>query len=133
MAPDRSLRRVLSPAEGQATPLMAVGLVLAALAALALVREGGVVIDAARARTAADAAALAGAADGPEAAAALARANGGEILAVEVTGSDAVVRVRVGEAVAEARARRDGEWCRREDFATGAISYTRPPCRSSPG
>ncbi len=46
--------------EGQALPLMAVVLMVAAVAVLLAAHLGGVVVDRARARTAADAAALAG-------------------------------------------------------------------------
>ena len=60
----------------------------------------------ARARTAADAAALAGAAEGEDAARRLAAANGGEVvLRSPVRGDEVVVRVRVGDVEAEARAR----------------------------
>ena len=54
--------------------------------------------------TAADAAALAGAAEGPQAAAELARVNGSASDVVEGTVGDATVTVRVGDAHAVARA-----------------------------
>lgn len=59
----------------------------------------------ARAQAAADAAALAGAVDGEAAARAVAAANGAEVEAVGRQAGDAWVRVRVGRATAEARAR----------------------------
>jgi outer membrane lipoprotein SlyB len=83
--------------------------VLAAFVALALGRAGGVAVDGARARTAADAAALAGAAEGRAAAARLAAANGAELLAYEPHGRDVVVTVRVGRVTEQARARREGD------------------------
>ncbi len=118
---------------GQATPLVAVALVLAVVVVLALIAGGSVALDAARARTAADAAALAGAAEGPRAARDLAEANGGRLLDLSVTGEEVEVEVAVGRATARARARREGTWCRPEAIAGAAISYTSRPCPSSPG
>ncbi len=103
---------------------------LAGLAALALVAHGGRVVDAARARTAADAAALAGAADGRSAADRLAAANGGRVTSYRAEGDDVVVAVVVGEATARARASRDGTWC---GLTGPGIPYTPGPCPSSPG
>jgi outer membrane lipoprotein SlyB len=62
------------------------------------------VIDAASARTAADAAALAGAVDGRSAASRLATENGAELVAFQHIGDDVVVTVRVGRATVSARA-----------------------------
>jgi uncharacterized membrane protein len=118
---------------GQATVLVAAGLVLAALVLLAVVGAGSVTLDGARARTAADAAALAGAAEGPDAAAALARANGGRLVALRTDGTGVIVTVAVGRARATARAQRDGTWCHTEGSSGGRISYTEPPCPSTPG
>jgi hypothetical protein len=92
---------------GQATPLVAAVVVFAAIVAFALVRAGGVAVDGARARTAADAAALAGAADGRPAAARLAAANGGRLVRYRAVGDDVVVEVAVGRVTARARARHD--------------------------
>jgi hypothetical protein len=79
-------------------------LVAMALTAVALVARLGVAADdAARARTAADAAALAGAIDGRRTAAEIAAANGGELLEFVRQGS--VVEVVVGVNAARARAR----------------------------
>jgi hypothetical protein len=75
------------------------------VALLTLVPVAGALDERARARTAADAAALAGAADGTEAAQRLATANGGELLEMHGDGGEVVVRVRVGEVEAYARAR----------------------------
>ena len=90
---------------GQALPLV-IG--VAAVIATLIVGVGwyaGTVIDAARARTAADAAALAGVVDHDRAAAAsAARSNGGELVSFDEIGPDVIVSVRVGRAVARARA-----------------------------
>lgn len=95
---------------GQATPLVAV-LVLLACGVVLLIAHLGQAADArARAQTAADAAALAGAADGEDAARATAAANGAVVEVVRREGGDAWVRVRVGRATAEARAR--ASWAR---------------------
>jgi hypothetical protein len=89
---------------GQAVPLVIAVVALAALAVVTLGRFAVGTVDAARARTAADAAALAGAADGRAAAASVARDNGGTLVSFTPAGDDVIVRVRVGQAVAEARA-----------------------------
>ena len=62
------------------------------------------VIDAARARTAADAGALAGVVGGRAEAARLVAANGGELVSWAQHGRAVTVAVRVGDAVATARA-----------------------------
>lgn len=103
----RSARRAhRRPAErGQVTPLVAVVVLFVALVALGLARLGGGAVDAARARTAADAAALAGAAEGRAAAEELAAANGARLIGYQALGSDVMVTVEVGEAHVRARAR----------------------------
>ena len=68
---------------------------------MALVPAGRALEDRARARTAADAAALAGAAEGEAAARRLAAANGGRLVEFRREGDEVVVRVRVGVAAAE--------------------------------
>jgi hypothetical protein len=92
-------------------PLVAVVVTLCGVLAYGVARLGADAVSAARARTAADAAALAGAAD-PDAVAAVARANGAEVVRVEVgvgpDGRDVRVHVRMldgsgAEAVARAR------------------------------
>jgi hypothetical protein len=72
----------------------------------ALAQFGGAVLDRSAARAAADAAALGSLSGGRTAAAALARANGGEVVAwTRGPGAHEVtVTVRVGDAVAVARA-----------------------------
>jgi hypothetical protein len=87
---------------GQVVPLVAVVVVLVGVLCLALGRLGGSAATVTRAHTAADAAALAGAAGGEGAARSLAVANGGRVVTYrEVDGEVEVV-------VAVADARRDG-------------------------
>jgi hypothetical protein len=90
---------------GQATPLAAAMMAIALVALLGLVPAARAVAERARARTAADAAALAGAVDGESAARDLAVANGGDLLDFTSEGDEVVVRVRVGHVDAYARAR----------------------------
>ncbi len=73
-----------------------------------LVALGNLVGERTRAQTAADAAALAGAARGRAAAASLAAANDGELERYAADGAEVEVTVRVGDARATSRARR--EW-----------------------
>ena len=84
--------------------LVSVVIALGALLAAGGAEFAGDVIDAARARTAADAAALASVRDGRDAGAAIAAANGGTIVEWDHVGDDVIVTVRVGDAVATARA-----------------------------
>jgi hypothetical protein len=84
--------------------LLAAVVVLAATALVGLGLLGQRTTQAARARTAADAAALAGTLDGEAGARRLAAANGGTVVAFHVLGDDVVVTVVVGAARATARA-----------------------------
>ena len=93
---------------GQATPLAAALLAIVVVAMVGLVPDGRVLADRAAARTAADAAALAAAAEGEGAARTLAADNGAELLEYRRDGAEVVVRVRVGDADAWARARSTG-------------------------
>ena len=102
---------------GQAAPLMVVMLLVLTVAVAVTVETGRFLDESARARTAADAAALAGAAAGRTEAAVLAAANGGLLLSYseqETAGdSDALlvtVAVQVGRASQTARAERLVEW-----------------------
>jgi len=102
---------------GQAAPLMVVMLLVLMVAVVATVEIGQLLDESARARTAADAAALAGAAAGRQEAAALAAANGGLLLSYaeqEAAGDiDALlvtVEVQVGRVSRTARAERVVEW-----------------------
>src|SRR5436305_13453695 len=88
-------------------PVLAV-LVLAAGGAIVLLgRIGGGAVDRASARTAADAAALAGAAEGQPAASSVAAADGGRIETYRELGMETELRVTVGRATPVARARRE--------------------------
>jgi outer membrane lipoprotein SlyB len=91
---------------GQVTPLVAVLVLAAALAVVVLGQLGGRAVERAQARTAADAAALAGAADGHEAATAVARRNQAQLIAWNDDGTFVEVEVIVGDARAHARAER---------------------------
>ena len=102
---------------GQAAPLMIVLLFVVMVAVVATAEIGRLLNESAQARTAADAAALAGAASGREEAAELAAANGGVLLSYEeekpAGDSDALlvtVDVQVGRASRTARAERLVEW-----------------------
>jgi hypothetical protein len=94
--------------QGQATPLAVAMMALVLVAMVGLVPVGHVLADRAAARTAADAAALAGAVEGEEAARALADRSGASLLSFRRDGDEVVVRVRVGGADAYARARATG-------------------------
>ncbi len=82
-------------------------LVAAGLLCLVVVRFGAAAADRADARTAADAAALAGAVGGRSAADEIAKANAGAVVRYEAKGRDVKVRVRVRDAAATAKARRE--------------------------
>jgi hypothetical protein len=103
------MRRVSwNDARGQAVPLVGAVVVLAVVVTMAIAELGGSVVDAGRARTAADAAALAGVTGGEQAAARLAAEHGGELVSWRSSGPPAavtvMVTVRVGEATATAAA-----------------------------
>ncbi len=89
---------------GQAVPLLAAVMAVAAVLILGLGQLGQRVAAAARARTAADAAALAGAAAGRTAAATMAAENGGTLVSYSDTDGGVTVTVRVDGASATARA-----------------------------
>lgn len=95
--------------QGQVAPLLALLALGVGLACLGLGRFGADAVDHAMVRTAADAAALAGASTGDEESARrLALSNGGVLESLETVGGEARARVRVGVAVASARARSVG-------------------------
>ena len=108
---------------GQAVPLMAAMLLLAMGAVVVTIEIGRLLNESAAARTAADAAALAGAADGPDGATAIAVANGAVLLSYEeepADDSDALlvtVTVQVGRTSRTARAERQVEWAASEQEA----------------
>ncbi|HET9442847.1 MAG TPA: hypothetical protein VFO65_05950 [Acidimicrobiales bacterium] len=89
-------------------PLVAVVMVAAGLACVGLGRLGSAAVGEARARTAADAAALAGAAGGREEAARLAEANGARLTAFEAGGADVRVEVVMEDRVAAGRSGSSG-------------------------
>jgi uncharacterized membrane protein len=89
-------------------PVYALIVLVACGAMLLLVRLGTVTVHRAHARTAADAAALAGAAEGRNAAAEVAAANGAVLESFDTLGDEVEVRVRVAGSHARARARREG-------------------------
>lgn len=93
---------------GQTVPLVLLLVALAAAAALVVAELGARAVHAADARTAADAAALAGAVGGEPAARAAAEANGGRLLDFRQRGADALVTVEVEGSRAQARARNEG-------------------------
>ena len=93
---------------GQAAPLVMGVVALAVVVLLALVPVARAAQQRAAARTAADAAALTGAAEGEVAAREVAAANGAELVSWRSEGLDVWVVVVLGDARAEAKARRDG-------------------------
>ncbi|HMG45634.1 MAG TPA: M15 family metallopeptidase [Acidimicrobiales bacterium] len=91
---------------GQVTILSTTGLALLAVLLVALATLGRGLVDRAQARTAADAAALAGAAEGEQTAREVAAANHGEVRRYDVVDGAVLVQVVVGRIDAYARARR---------------------------
>ena len=97
------------PDRGQAA-VLAIGVVaVLAVVLVAIGRFGRHLDDAARARTAADAAALAGVHGGRVRAQQLAADNGGHLVAFTAIGHDVLVTVRVDSATATARASDESE------------------------
>jgi len=94
--------------DGQALPLLAGVLALVATVLIGLVALGNLAGERARAQSAADAAALAGAARGRPAAVEMAVENRGELESFAARDGEVEVTVRVGDARATSRARR--EW-----------------------
>lgn len=101
---------VRSDCRGQATPLVAIVLLLAALLLIPMGLLARATVERARAQSAADAAALAGAAVAPGAgeaeARAIASANGARLVGYESDGATVEVTVVVGDRQATARAER---------------------------
>jgi hypothetical protein len=100
--------RARNSERAQVVPLLAAVVVFAGLAMIALGHLGGGAVERAEARRAADAAALAGAAEGRVGADRLADANNATVARYDESGHDAEVVVHYGQARAIARARRDG-------------------------
>ena len=109
--------------QGQATPLLIGVIAMMVVLVFAVAHLGRTVADSARARAAADAAALSGVVDGDAAARSIAAKNGAVVTSIERIGSDLVVEVRVGSSLARARATLNG------DRATtlGSRGLDRPP------
>ncbi|MEM9467913.1 MAG: pilus assembly protein TadG-related protein [Actinomycetota bacterium] len=95
---------------GQAMPWLLLVMLMAMVVVAFGARLGAVVDDAAQARTAADAAALAGAVAGEQEARALAEVNGGELVAFRRTPDGVEVVVQVGDARARAEAVSSSSW-----------------------
>ena len=93
---------------GQTTPLLALAVLLAGGILFVVIRFGAVAAHVEQAQSAADAAALAGAAGGRAEAEALAAANGASLDRYERDGHDVEVRVSNRNGWAIARARRSG-------------------------
>ena len=89
---------------GQALPLLAAVLVVAGVVALVVADLGVAAVERAKARTAADAAALAGAAEGEAVARRVAAANGASLVSFGRDGPLVEVVVRHGRATARATA-----------------------------
>ena len=104
------MRVEMKSERGQALPLLMVVLGIALVAMISVVHISGRAAVVARAQTAADAAALAGAASGRPGAADLAAANGADLDVFVVDGAHVQVVVSIGEVTAEARAVRRSEW-----------------------
>ncbi len=101
--------RALRRDRGQvALPMVLLTLSVVVVASGTLFVLGRVLVDRSAAQAAADAAALAAAADGPDAAAAIARSNGADLVRVTESASEVVVEVTLGWGSARARAGRVG-------------------------
>ncbi len=90
---------------GQTVPLFVILAAVVLIVLLGLTRLTGALSDRARARTAADAAALAGARDGEDIAARVAEDNHARLETYVVVGREVEVTVRVGDERATARVR----------------------------
>lgn len=93
---------------GQALPLLVIVVLAFGGATFALARFGASITQVARSQSSADAAALAAAAEGRDAAEELARDNGAALVAFDAAGAEIEVRAQVGPASSLARARRTG-------------------------
>lgn len=91
-----------------ALPMLLLTLSVVVVASGAVFVLGRVLVDRSAAQAAADAAALAAAAEGPEAAAAIARSNGAKLVRLTDSGSEVIVEVTRGWGSARARAGRVG-------------------------
>ena len=95
--------------QGQvALPMLLLTLSVVIIATGVVFVLGRVLVDRSAAQAAADAAALAGAAEGEDAARAIARSNGAVVVSLRQDGTEVVVEVTRGWASARARAGRKG-------------------------
>jgi D-alanyl-D-alanine carboxypeptidase len=117
----RQWRPVHGSEQGSALPLMVLAVVVGGVLALQTGRLGGAAGDRARAQTAADAAALAGAAEGEGVARTLAEANGAQLVGYTTSGLDTRVEVELGTARASGKAHREAA---RRVAAAGAARGT---------
>ena len=92
-----------------ALPMVLLTLSVVIVATGVLFVLGRVLVDRSAAQAAADAAALAGAAEGADAARAIAESNGATLISVRWEGTEVVVEVDRGWASARARAGRTGD------------------------
>jgi hypothetical protein len=99
----------MSGARGQAVLAVALASVVVVVALLVVGRVGRTVIDRARARTAADAAALVGVREGRARAQEMAERNGAQLVDFDAAGEVVDVTVQVGSVRASARARLEPE------------------------
>ena len=109
---------------GSVAPLMALLVVAVGALCLGLGRLGGTANAKAKAQTAADAAALAGAAEGEDAAREYAAVNGAQVLAIDTDGADVQVTVRLRGVEARARATGRRRLGGALDRAAGAVGLT---------
>ena len=114
---------------GQAMPLAIAAIVVAGLLTIAVGSMAGDVVDAARAQTAADAAALASIGGGRAAASSLAVEHGGTVVAWSQQGSVITVSVRIGDAVG--RRQGDGWRATARHRLTGLPEIAPGPCLHS--
>ena len=111
---------------GSATPLLVALVVLTGVMVIEIGRLGHAAVSRAQAQTAADAAALAGAAEGRQAAGELAAANHGRLVEYRQAADETQVVVTVGAARASSRAHR-ARGC-----ATGGCSSQKTAAEPAP-
>lgn len=114
---------------GQVLPLVAVLVAVIGFSAVQVARVGEAAGLRARAQTAADAAALAGAAAGEDAAVSEARANRARLISYREIDGDVQVKVELGAATAEARAR--GSAAGGGSWAAGSTTGLAPAMRAA--
>lgn len=118
---------------GSVLPIVALMILAIGGLAVGVGRVGADVVVAGRARAAADAAALAGAAEGERAAQQLAEVNGGRLRSYEVQGSEVQVEVTVGNARAVARAERSSATDGGAPIAAGLTAEMRAAIAAAEG